>query len=210
MARSGQRERAEFEDLLNPHLDALWGFALRMAQNRADAEDLLQESIFRAFRGFGGFRRGTNFKAWMFRIVTNTFISRKRSDKRAPRLSGDLEAVEDPATAATAELEDAATDWERVLSDQVEDPLKHAIDDLPEEFRAPLLLSSLGELRYKEIAELLHVPIGTVMSRLFRARQRLRRALREYAAERGVRSDEPPASEPAGAPGEAARAHGDR
>lgn len=180
-------DRAEFEELLAPHFDPLFGFALRMTKNRPDAEDLLQESIYRAYRSLARFQRGTNFKAWMFRIVTNTFISKKRSERRAPVLVAELE-VRDPRDGEelTAELRDAATDWDRVYSEHVEDEVKHAVDELPEEFRAPLLLSSLGGLRYKEIAEVLHVPIGTVMSRLFRARQRLRRSLRRYAEDRGI------------------------
>ena len=178
---------SEFEELLTPQFDRLFGFALRMTQSRADAEDLLQESIYRAFRGFSGFRRGTNFKAWMFRIVTNCFISSKRSAKRAPLLVEDLDQVPDAGQAASDELFDASTDWNNVYGSVVEDDVKLALDELPEEFRAPLLLSSLGGLRYKEIAEVLSVPIGTVMSRLFRARQRLRRGLRDYAEERGLR-----------------------
>ncbi len=181
----GTAERTEFDELLSPQFDKLFGFALRMTQNRPDAEDLLQESIFRAFRGFSGFRRGTNFKAWMFRIVTNCFISSRRRAKRAPLLM-DLDSVSDASTAATDEIADGNTDWDEVYGRVVEDEVKQALDELPEEFRAPLLLSSLGGLRYKEIAEVLGVPIGTIMSRLFRARQRLRRSLRAYAEERGI------------------------
>ena len=177
--------RREFEDLLRPHMDALLGYSVRMCRDRAEAEDLLQESVLRAFRGFHGFQSGTNFKAWMFRIVTNTFISKTRKDARAPRVV-DLEAVQDPQAQVSHELEDASTDWERVYRDSVEDDVKHALDELPEEFRAPLLLSSLGGLRYQEIADTLGVPIGTVMSRLFRARQRLRRSLRDYAERHGI------------------------
>lgn len=181
-------ERAEFEALLGPHLDPLFGFCLRMTQNRSDAEDLVQESIFRAFRGFAGFRRGTNFKAWMFRIATNTFISAKRRAKHAPVLCEDLEHVsaDEVSNDLAAELADADTDWSRVYREVVDDDVKLALDALPEEFRAPLLLTSLAGLSYKEIADLLEVPIGTVMSRLFRARQRLRRGLRDYAVERGI------------------------
>jgi RNA polymerase sigma-70 factor (ECF subfamily) len=178
-------EAREFEELLAPQLDSLFGFSLRMTRSRVDAEDLLQESIYRAFRSFAGFRRGTNFKAWMFRIVTNCFISRKRREKRAPVLM-DLESVRGPDVAVQQELQDGDTDWNRVYGDLVEDDVKRALDELPAEFRAPLLLSSMGGLRYKEIAAALEVPIGTVMSRLFRARQRLRRALRAYAVERGI------------------------
>lgn len=178
-------ERSEFEALLAPHLDRLFGFALRMTNDRTDAEDLLQESVFRAYRGFSGFRPGTNFKAWMFRIVTNSFISGKRREKHAPVLCADLDSVRDPSEAVARELADAATDWLRVHGEVVDDDVKCALDELPKEFRAPLLLVNLAGLSYKEIADLLAIPIGTVMSRLFRARQRLRRELRHYALERG-------------------------
>lgn len=186
MARRKTDRRSEFEELLGQHLDALFGYALRLTRDRNDAEDLLQESVYRALRGFDGFRRGTNFKAWMFRIVTNTFVSSKRREKRAPTLVEELEVSAPASEALEVELADAATDWAMVFSETVEDELKQAVDELPEEFRLPLLLSSLGELRYKEIAATLSVPIGTVMSRLFRARQRLRRSLRDYAAARGI------------------------
>jgi RNA polymerase sigma-70 factor (ECF subfamily) len=177
-----------------PHLDLLLGFAMRLTRNRADAEDLLQDALYRGFRGLDGFERGTNFKAWMFRILTNAFISRRRADARAP-LHLDIDAVGegtpgDEAVGADealqTELEDAATDWKKVYAEHVEDDVKRALDELPAEFRVPLLLSGLGGLRYQEIADVLHIPIGTVMSRLFRARQRLRRALRDYAVGRGI------------------------
>ena len=98
----------------------------------------------------------------------------------------EMDEIDDPATALHEELVDAETDWEVVIGEAVEDEVKHALGELPDDFRAPLLLSCLGGLRYKEIAGALDVPVGTVMSRLFRARQRLRRSLREYAAERGL------------------------
>lgn len=180
------RARAEFEELLTPLLDALLGYALRMTGNRPDAEDLLQEAVFLAYRGFGSFRAGTNFKAWMFRIATNAFISSRRSAARAPLLSDELECIAGPDQALHDELYDAETDWRSVLGDAIEDEVRTAIEELPEEFRVPLLLSCLGDMRYKEIAETLGIPVGTVMSRLFRARQRLRRGLRDYAAGRGI------------------------
>lgn len=199
---SARRERppadllrqAEFEELVLPHIDLLLGFALRLTRNRADAEDLLQDAMYRAYRGLDGFERGTNFKAWMFRILTNAFISRRRSEARAPLLV-DIDAVDqgqdlgDAATNEAAlhdELLDATTDWTKVYADHVDDDVKRALDELPLEFRVPLLLSGLGGLRYQEIADVLGIPIGTVMSRLFRARQRLRRSLREYAVDRGL------------------------
>jgi RNA polymerase sigma-70 factor (ECF subfamily) len=192
--RGDADRRAEFEELALPHLDLLLGFALRLTRNRADAEDLLQEALYRAYRGLDGFERGTNFKAWVFRILTNAFISRRRSAARAPVVvvldaAAEQGVAEEAAPADEAlarELEDAATDWRRVYAEHVEDDVKRALDELPIEFRVPLLLSGLGGLRYQEIADVLNIPIGTVMSRLFRARQRLRRALREYALERGI------------------------
>lgn len=194
MAAEGEREdvteREEFEELLDPHFDGLYGYALRLTRNRADADDLLQEAVFKAFRGLRGFQRGTNFKAWMFRIVTNAFISRRRREARAPQVV-DLESVADPEAGSLSEgleeeLADADTDWSLVYREHVEDEVKQAIEELPVDFRLPLLLSSLGGLRYQEIADALQVPIGTVMSRLFRARQRLRRSLRDYALARGL------------------------
>lgn len=184
--RPDDRARAEFEELLAPLLDSLLGYALRLTGNRPDAEDLFQEAIFLAYRGFQSFRAGTNFKAWMFRIATNAFISSRRSAARAPLLSEELECIPGPDQAVTEELYDAETDWRKVFGEAIEDEVRDAIEDLPEEFRVPLLLSCLGDMRYKEIAETLGVPVGTVMSRLFRARQRLRRTLRDYAAERGL------------------------
>ena len=169
MPATHDMSRQEFEGLLEPLMNPLFGYALRMTGNHSDAEDVLQESIFLAFRGRGGFRKGTHFKAWMFRIVTNTFISRRRRDKRSP-VTVDLDAVQDPEAAVETELADAATDWDRLYGDLVEDDVKHA----------------LGDLRYKEIGEILEIPVGTVMSRLFRARQRLRHSLRDYARDRGI------------------------
>lgn len=180
-----RERRAEFEELLTPLLDPLLGYCLRMTRDRAAAEDLLQEGIYRALRAFDSFQPGTHFKAWMFRIVTNAFISGKRREQRAP-VAVDIDQVEDPAAAAVRELEADATDWERVLSEQVDDDVKRAIEELPEEFRAPLLLASLGGLPYKEIGAALEIPVGTVMSRLFRARQRLKHRLRDFARERRI------------------------
>lgn len=181
--------RREFEELLAPHLDLLMGFAMRLTHHHPDAEDLLQESLFRAYRGLDGFERGTNFKAWLFRIVTNAFISRRRTAARSPKIvdiaaAGDVAERGDAAAATTEEalhdeLKDSSTDWTKVYAAHVEDDVKRALDDLPPEFRIPLLLSGLGGMRYQEIADTLQVPIGTVMSRLFRARQRLRRSLRD-------------------------------
>ena len=177
--------RREFEELVSPHLDALHGYCLRLARNRPDADDLLQEGLYKSFRGLAGFERGTHFKAWVFRIVTNAWISRQRREQRRP-LTLELDAVAEVADVAGEEVYDAETNWGAVYLEVVDDEVKRALDELPDEFRLPLLLSSLGGLRYKEVAAALDLPLGTVMSRLFRARQKLRRALRDYAADRGI------------------------
>lgn len=180
--------RSEFETLLEPLLDPLFATAMRLTRSRADAEDVLQESVMRAWQGFDRFRKDTNFKAWIFKILTNTFISSKRAEKSRPRASV---AVEDGALPAP-ESEPAfeGIEWDRVYASLVDDDVKRALDDLPDEFRLPLLLSSMGELSYKEMAAALDVPIGTIMSRLFRGRARIRAALRGYAEERGIRVSE--------------------
>lgn len=182
MAAAGAEARREFERMLEPHLDPLFATALRLTRNRADAEDLIQEAVLNAWRSLASFERGTNFKAWMFRILTNAFISRKRSEARGGKVS-DLVDVADIAEVARDESFEPG-EWERVYPLLVDDDMKNALDELPDEFRAPLLLSSLGGLAYKEIAAALGVPIGTVMSRLFRARARMRKSLQGYAKKR--------------------------
>lgn len=179
----------EFQGLLDPLLDPLFGAALRLTRNRAEAEDVLQESVMKAWRSFDRFQRGTNFKAWMFKIVTNTFVSKKRSDAHAPR-STDLVDVHDVAESLHEEAYEPEA-WERVYPKLVDDDMKRALDELPTEFRAPFLLATLGGLSYKEMAEALDVPVGTIMSRIFRARARLRRSLKQYAEAHRLPTDAP-------------------
>ena len=178
-----QDTRLEFEGLLTPYMDGLFGYAIGLTRDRSEAEDVLQESIYRALRGFHGFDPGSNFKAWMFRIVTNTFISSRRRESSRPRLV-DAEAVSQLAVEASDELPFESSKPTLAYEDVVEDEVKQALDNLPEEFRVPLLLSALQGLSYKEISRELAVPIGTVMSRLHRARQRLRTLLSGYAGNR--------------------------
>jgi len=176
----------DFESLVAPLLDPLFATALRLTRNRADAEDVLQETVMKAWKSFDRFQRDTNFKAWVFKILTNTFITSKRVEKRTlhavPLIEGKDELPEEPAQPA---FED--TEWDRVYPAIVDDDVKKALDELPEEYRLPLLLSSMAELSYKEMAEALSVPIGTIMSRLFRGRSKMREALRAYAEQRGIR-----------------------
>ena len=167
----------------------LYSAALRMTRNQADAEDLVQDTYLRAYRGFGGFTEGTNLRAWLFRILTNAFINTYRSKQRRPTET-DLADVEDlylyrrlgslETLAASRSAEDQLFD---LLTD---DEVKQALEDLPENFRLPVLLADVEGFAYKEIAEMLDIPIGTVMSRLHRGRRQLRDLLQEYAAERGL------------------------
>jgi RNA polymerase sigma-70 factor, ECF subfamily len=177
--------RREFETLIEPLLDPLFATALRLTRSRADAEDVLQESVMKAWKSFDRFQKDTNFKAWVFKILTNTFISSKRSDKRSPRAASIVDDGEVPADDSEPAFE--GIEWDRVYPALVDDDVKRALDELPDEYRLPLLLSSMGELSYKEMAATLDVPIGTIMSRLFRGRVRVREALRTYAERRGIR-----------------------
>ncbi len=180
--------RREFEGLLEAALDPLFATALRLTRNRSDAEDVLQESVMKAWRSFDRFQKDTNFKAWLFTILTNTFISSKRSERRQPRAAALPPEDAVPADSPGPSFE--AADWDRVYPALVDDDVKRALDDLPEEYRLPMLLSSMGDLSYKEMAAALSVPIGTIMSRLFRGRARLRESLRVYAEHRGIRVEE--------------------
>jgi RNA polymerase sigma-70 factor, ECF subfamily len=175
----------EFEALLAPHMGLVYGFALKLTGNAPDADDIVQESLYRALRGLDGFQRGTNFRAWMLRIVTNTFLQRCEKEGRRLARPIDERAVPDVHEPDSGvELQALfAFGWD-AFADRLHEGLKHALEALPDEFRVPLLLSSLAGLSHQEIASALHVPVGTVMSRLFRARQRLKESLPPHVAHR--------------------------
>lgn len=159
--------------------------ALRLTRRRADAEDLVQDALFRAWRSLSSFRRGSLFKAWMFRILHNAFLNRVRHEAMAPEASdpSTLDSVAPPAT--VADLRSLA-ELPAVADRHFDDRVKRAVDELPEVYRVPFLLFSLGDLSYQEIAATLGIPIGTVMSRLHRARGHLRERLAAYAREERV------------------------
>jgi RNA polymerase sigma-70 factor, ECF subfamily len=181
------RERFEREVL--PLLPSLYSAALRMTRNPADAEDLVQETYLRAYRGFASFQEGTNLRAWMYRILTNTFINSYRKKQREP-LTVPEEDVEDwylydrlgdSGVEPSAEAE--------VIARMPDEDVQRALEDLPEVFRLAVLLADVEGFSYKEIAEILGIPIGTVMSRLHRGRRALEKALWEKVRERGLVSD---------------------
>jgi RNA polymerase sigma-70 factor, ECF subfamily len=181
------RTRAEFEALVHEHLDALYAAAMRLTRNARDAEDLVQDGVLRAYRFFDRFERGTNFRAWLFRILTNTFINRyRRSVKERAIVDGpEREAVQDHFVSRDAA--EYAADPERHFFDRlVSDDVVKAVDALPLDFRMVVILADLQEFSYKEIAEILDIPVGTVMSRLFRGRRLLEKSLLLYAAASGL------------------------
>ena len=182
----GMADPQKFEQDALVFADSLYGAALRMTRNPADAEDLLQETYLKAFRAYGRFEDGTNLRAWLFRILTNTYISSYRTRQRGPQVT-DVEDVEDlylykrlAATGLSRSAEDAAL--ERLTAPEV----LAALDELPEQFRIAVILSDVEQFSYKEIAEITEVPIGTVMSRIHRGRKLLQKALAPYAAEQGL------------------------
>ncbi len=172
-----------------PFAPQLYSAALRMTRNQADAEDLVQETYLRAYRGFGGFTEGTNLRAWLYRILTNTFINTYRARQRRP-VESDLADVEDmylyrrlPTLDTLIASQSAEDQLFEMLTD---DEVKAALEALPENFRLPVLLADVEGFSYKEIAEMLDIPIGTVMSRLHRGRKAMQKSLFEYAQERGL------------------------
>jgi RNA polymerase sigma-70 factor, ECF subfamily len=182
-------DQAKFADLAMEHMPSLYTAALRMTRNPADAEDLVQETYLKAYRAFGGFTEGTNLKAWLYRILTNTYINAYRAKKRRPEESDidDLEnfylyrrlgGLEGATAGRSAEDE--------VLDHFTESEVKEAIEALPEQFRMAVLLGDVEGFSYKEIAEILDVPIGTVMSRLHRGRRALQKRLYEFGRQRGL------------------------
>ena len=167
----------EFETLALPLLDPLYNFAYWLAQDRHEAEDLVQETFAKSLRGFDSFQRGTNFKAWIFRILRNTFLTSRTGLRAFPMLD-----VEDPAM--EVHLADPNNPERHLLRVRDREAIERAIESLPIHYREAVLLCDVEEMTYQEIADLLQVPIGTVMSRLARARKMLREALQPAATRR--------------------------
>jgi RNA polymerase sigma-70 factor (ECF subfamily) len=182
-------DQAQFAELAMQHMSSLYTAALRMTRNPADAEDLVQETYLKAYRAFNTFQEGTNLKAWLYKILTNTFINSYRSKKRRPEQT-ELDDVEDLYLYRRLGGLEAATAGrsaeEQVLEHFTEADVKTAVESLPEQFRMAGLLADVEGFSYKEIAEILDVPIGTVMSRLHRGRKALEKALFDFGMQRGL------------------------
>jgi RNA polymerase sigma-70 factor, ECF subfamily len=186
VTRGGPSLEERFEQEAIPYMPEMYAAALRMTRNRSDAEDLVQETFLRAYRGFAGFEEGTNLRAWLYRILTNAYINTYRKRQREPVTVSDDELPEwwlyeklgGEAMEASAEA--------RVLESLPDEDVQEALASLPEQFRLAVLLADVEGFSYKEIAEILDVPMGTVMSRLHRGRRALEKRLWDVMEERGL------------------------
>jgi len=182
-------DRARFTDLTMEYMPALYSAALRMTRNPSDAEDLVQETYLKAYRGFATFSEGTNLKAWLYRILTNTYINTYRAAKRRPEIA-DVEDVEDlylyRHLATVGGFDPGRSAEDVALESFTDEEVKAAIESLPDVFRIAVLLADVEGFSYKEIAGITDVPIGTVMSRIHRGRRALEKVLHEFAEARGL------------------------
>jgi RNA polymerase sigma-70 factor (ECF subfamily) len=175
----------EFEALVQEHLNALHRTGLRLTRNEHDAEDLVQEAVLKAFRHFDQFEKGTNFKAWIFKIMMNTYINSYRKKVKEPQMT-DFASVEPVYEEIVKEPSHFSLDQIEALKEKLSDEVSIALDRLPQEYRLVFLLAVIEDFTYQEISELVGAPIGTVMSRLFRARKMLKDELLNYAKKHGI------------------------
>jgi len=187
-------DRAAFEAAAMPYLDSLYNTAYRMSRNAEDAEDLVQETFLKGYRSYGQFTPGTNLKAWLFKILKNTFINEYRRRQAAPKKS-DFAEIEDAFESQLSP--DAAGQMknpeEEALANAFDEDVQRALDLLPADYRMAVLLADIEGFSYREIAEILEIPVGTVMSRLYRGRKLLEEAMLRYAREHGyIRGDAEP------------------
>jgi RNA polymerase sigma-70 factor (ECF subfamily) len=182
------QKQEDFEEEIIPHLDAMYNFALRLTSDPSDAEDLVQDTIVKAFRFFSSYEKGTNAKAWLFRILKNSYINNYRKKSKQPN-QVDYDEVSTFYETIRAERTDTSDLEDKMFRDLIDDDISNALEELPEDFRTVVLLCDVEGFTYEEIANMLDVPIGTIRSRLHRGRNLLKAQLMEYAKKRGYQPD---------------------
>ncbi len=195
--RNKDRDLEEFENLIETHLDGLYRVALRYTRDPSSAEDLVHDTVVRALRFRERFEAGTNFKAWTYTILTNTFIHKYRRQKRERQVLEGAAREDVERQLRSEQSRDAAQRPEHVYLDHLlSDEIVSALDALPDDYRNVITMCDLEGLSYKEIADVLDCPVGTVMSRLYRGRRILERRLHAVAVERGIVKSDTPAADP--------------
>lgn len=184
LMNSTQSKQSLFEQEALPHMNALYSFAVRLCRDRDDASDLLQETFLKGYRFFDKFESGTNCKAWLFRILKNTYINQYRKDKKEPDTI-EYDTIEEFYDLIRSESSESTDLQKRIFDNLLDDEISIALDSLPESFRTAIILCDLEGMTYEEISEILECPIGTVRSRLHRARNILASKLIKYAKNRG-------------------------
>lgn len=182
------RKQEDFNEEIIPHLDALYNFGLRLTSDPNDAEDLVQDTIVKAYRFFSSYEKGTNAKAWLFRILKNSYINNYRRKSKKPQ-EVDYDEVATFYETIRAERTDTSDLEDKMFRDLIDDDLSRALEEIPEDFRTVVLLCDVEDFTYEEIANMLDVPIGTIRSRLHRGRNLLKAQLMEYATKRGYTHD---------------------
>ncbi len=183
-----KRKQKDFNEEIIPHLDALYNFGLRLTSDPNDTEDLFQDTIVKAYRFFSSYEKGTNAKAWLFRILKNSYINNYRKKSKKPQ-EVDYDEVSMFYETIRAERTETSDLEDKMFRELIDDDLSRALDKIPEDFRTVVLLCDVEDFTYEEIANMLDVPIGTIRSRLHRGRNLLKAELMDYAAKRGYVGD---------------------
>ncbi|PWN08211.1 sigma-70 family RNA polymerase sigma factor [Rhodohalobacter mucosus] len=182
------QKQQDFNDEIIPHLDALYNFGLRLTSDPNDAEDLVQDTIVKAYRFFSSYEKGTNAKAWLFRILKNSYINNYRKKSKKPQ-EVDYDEVATFYETIRAERTETSDLEDKMFRELIDDDISNALDEIPEDFRTVVLLCDVEDFTYEEIANMLDVPIGTIRSRLHRGRNLLKAQLMDYATKRGYTHD---------------------